>query len=238
MTITPLIILHIFALQTSSTSTCNAGDLSIYSHPEDCSRFYRCVDGTIYAGTCHEGLLFDYITSRCIRASEATCEANASTTTPGSTTTTEPPFNLDNYCVIDEVDRLATVAHPFRCDWFIECIVGRGFLGRCGWQLIFNPAQEQCVPGDADTCELSGVTQEPVTTLTTPVTGGPDFNVDDFCQPDIVGSIATVAHPQRCDWYISCVVGRGFIGRCGWEQIFDATNARCASGNSDTCELL
>lgn len=159
------------------------------------------------------------------------------TTTVGTTVITEPPFNANDYCIIDQVGRLAEVSHPHRCDWFISCVIGTGYIGRCGWQSIFNPELERCVTGDPDTCEFGEETWTPMTTNEPLVTGGPDFNIDDFCNVNLVGSIATVAHPQRCDWFISCVVGRGSIGRCGWQSIFNSAVGRCVDGDSDTCEF-
>lgn len=182
-------------------------------------------------------MLFDTITSRCVPSEDAACASIVTTTqSPTSTTTSEPEFNLNDLCKIDVVGNIAVLEHPDRCDWYISCTLGRATIGRCDWQTIFNIGRERCVPGDRDTCEFFDVT----TTLPdwwTPVTGGPDFNVNDFCIVEIVGNTAVVPHPQRCDWYITCILGRGTVDRCGWMHIFNDYIGRCLPGDPDTCEL-
>uniref|UniRef100_A0A1I8QE20 chitinase n=1 Tax=Stomoxys calcitrans TaxID=35570 RepID=A0A1I8QE20_STOCA len=53
-----------------STNCANDG---FYADPNDCNKFYRCVNGVRYAFTCPAGLLFDKNSSNCLWPHEAIC---------------------------------------------------------------------------------------------------------------------------------------------------------------------
>lgn len=201
----------------------------VHADNNDCSRYYHCQNGALYTAQCRAGDQFDVATARCVAAELAECGVEE------IVTTTTPAPSLNDLCVTSVVGNIAVLPHPQRCDWYIDCIVGRATIGRCGWQLIYSENFERCVPGDPDTCEFFDVTTS--WPDHTPVTGGPDFNINDFCVVSIVGNVEVVAHPQRCDWYITCIAGSGTIGRCGWQQIFSNRVRRCMAGDPETCEF-
>lgn len=65
----------------------------------------------------------------------------------------------------------------------------------------------------------------------------PELNLDSYCKTSKVGMVAVVAHPLRCDWYITCTFGHGTVGKCGSYQIFSAKKERCVLGSATTCKV-
>lgn len=115
-----------------------------YRHPEDCSRFYRCVkfnqyenDYTIFEYQCPSGLIFDDRYEVCVWPSQATpCD--------GSSEIFPIPRN-DYVCPGD-----GYFVDPENCRWFFACIdhIGDGtfthYEFRCPFGLAFDEPNLRC----------------------------------------------------------------------------------------------
>ncbi|XP_070495179.1 mucin-2-like [Chironomus tepperi] len=243
---------------------------AVLPHPYYCTKYVVCLVEVAYISTCNDTApVFDNI--QCVAGDPDTCEifttttptttTTTTTTTPTTTTTTpttttttpttttERPLP-DDFCA---GTTLEVRPHPFYCTMFVVCMAGSPLINYCEPTLpVFNPATQQCVAGDPETCEIyqptttttTTTTQSTTTTTTTtPTTTTPTTTTtterplpDDICSGITSGFLS---HPFDCTKFVICSNESPTIQTCQPPTpIFDDAILSCVAGDPETCEAL
>lgn len=148
---------QIQSIRENSETVLECSRQGYYRHPEDCSRFYRCVkfnqyenDYTIFEYGCPDGLVFDDRWEVCVWPSQATpCDGSSEIF----------PIPKNDYVCPGE----GFFVDPENCRWFFAC---RDHLGdgtythyefRCPFGLAFDEANLRCEwPWLVSSCDNEG----------------------------------------------------------------------------------
>jgi len=148
---------EIQSIRENSETVLECSRQGYYRHPEDCSRFYRCVkfnqyenDYTIFEYGCPDGLVFDDRWEVCVWPSQATpCDGSSEIF----------PIPKNDYVCPGE----GFFVDPENCRWFFAC---RDHLGdgtythyefRCPFGLAFDEANLRCEwPWLVSACDNDG----------------------------------------------------------------------------------
>ncbi|XP_058832526.1 fibrillin-1-like [Topomyia yanbarensis] len=170
-------------------------DRYVIEHPNHCGMFIWCIGGRAEVHNCPPGEILRPDMQFCVPGNVDTCEADS----------------IEEMC--DGRQGPVIYPHPYRCDQFIICNEGIVTIHTCQEDTIVQPGTIQCVPGNAESCEL----------------------YTDLCvgRPDGV-----IPHPSRCQLFINCAGGHVNIQSCPEGHIFDSTESRCIPGNTETCDNL
>jgi len=135
---------HIQSIRENSQTILECSRQGYYRHPEDCSRFYRCVkfnqyedDYTIFEYGCPDGLVFDDRYEVCVWPSQATpCDGSSEIF----------PIPKNQYVCPGE----GFFVDPENCRWFYACRDHSGdgtythYEFRCPFGLAFDEANLRC----------------------------------------------------------------------------------------------
>ncbi|XP_055591239.1 uncharacterized protein LOC129743279 [Uranotaenia lowii] len=105
------------------------------AHPEVCTNYVECFNGTMTVNSCPRGTVFKPLTLACTVGNSETC------------------LSLVSEC--ESVPDSVWLMHPNHCDLFVNCNDGSASLGVCSPGKIFRPEQQFCVPGDSISCEFT-----------------------------------------------------------------------------------
>ncbi|XP_062559098.1 uncharacterized protein LOC134223888 [Armigeres subalbatus] len=100
-------------------------------HPTRCDMFVTCISEMPNVVPCQRGEIYSEARDLCVPGSAETC------------------VSFENLCVGQDDGLLA---HAVYCDVFIVCTSGVATVQACPSGEIFVPAQQQCQPGDVETC--------------------------------------------------------------------------------------
>lgn len=161
------------------------------AHPARCDMFISCVSEIPNVVDCPAGHIFNSFTRTCVPGDAQTCET------------------FDNLC---RGSPNGVLPHPGSCNMFIRCIESNAMVDSCPVGNIFHQASGDCVPGNAQTCNL----------------------YNDRCsnQPNGV-----IEFPGRCDLFIACHEGTSTAHQCPSGEILNVDIQFCMPGNPQTCEF-
>ena len=148
---------RIQSIRENSQTILECSRQGYYRHPEDCSRFYRCVkfnqyedDYTIFEYGCPDGLVFDDRYEVCVYPSQATpCDGSSEIF----------PIPRNEYVCPAE----GFFVDPENCRWFYACRDHHGdgtfthYEFRCPFGLAFDEANLRCDwPWNVPGCDNDG----------------------------------------------------------------------------------
>merc|ERR1719397_2293355 len=148
---------RIQSIRENSQTILECSRQGYYRHPEDCSRFYRCVkfnqyedDYTIFEYGCPDGLVFDDRYEVCVYPSQATpCDGSSEIF----------PIPRNEYVCPGE----GFFVDPENCRWFYACRDHHGdgtfthYEFRCPFGLAFDEANLRCDwPWNVPGCDNEG----------------------------------------------------------------------------------
>ncbi|EAU77159.2 AGAP010466-PA, partial [Anopheles gambiae str. PEST] len=170
-------------------------------HPQDCNRYYMCMDSQALERSCAFGEIFDIYKTTCGPSETSSCILNPTpTSTPGDIPKppTSPP-NLNPLFVCPEPT--GNFPHPTNCNLYYLCINSQSFQRECGPNLVFDIQIMQCNRPEDSICQADLVT--PPTADTTTVQQGPDLAA--LCAALSMDSLVELAYPGECSSYIVCL---------------------------------
>uniref|UniRef100_A0A182YIS6 Chitin-binding type-2 domain-containing protein n=1 Tax=Anopheles stephensi TaxID=30069 RepID=A0A182YIS6_ANOST len=134
-------------------------------HPQDCNRYYMCMDQQMLERTCAAGETFDIYTSKCGPSETSTCILYPKPPTNPEDVPT-PPTPPPNLLPLFGCPATGTVnvPHPFDCNLYYLCVEGQAFQLSCGPNLVFDIQINQCNRPEDSICAAD---------LVTPPTAGP-----------------------------------------------------------------
>ncbi|XP_058465516.1 uncharacterized protein LOC131439033 [Malaya genurostris] len=223
-----------------------------YAHPNDCSRFIRCISGETNELVCSEDEIYRAEVSFCVPGNPTNCEN----------------FPLEIMCA-DRVNG-QQYPHPNNCDKFIVCQDEQPLVQSCDRGMVIQAGTIECVVGNANTCELylHLCVEQTVETIAHPAdcdlfiscqstnitveacSRGEIFdpenlmcsagNIEDcellnLCSEGIDGAV--FPYPEYCGLFIQCEGNIDTVKQCPTGEIFDQTKTECAPGDVETCEL-
>nr|AYV99605.1 venom polypeptide [Dolopus genitalis] len=213
---------------------------TVLPYPNDCSKFYKCLNGRAYPISCPQGLHWSTKLQRCDWPEVAGCDPNVPTTripevttpsaTPAPSTTaptTEAP-KKDPRCPKDEDPKTPTVLpFPNDCSKFYKCLNGVAYpvscpaglhwsndLNRCDWPEVAKCDPKVQVPSVEQNIKTA-MNKELLTTAmpTTVKPTGPAVNA--LCPPEEDPKTPTVLpYPNDCSKFYKCLNGRAYPISC------------------------
>ncbi|XP_072384948.1 uncharacterized protein [Diabrotica undecimpunctata] len=221
----------------------------VYS--EDCSKFYRCVDGKKQLNNCPENMYFNSKTSGCDYMDNVDCgsvpaptipsaatESSAATSSPSTPTvvpTTTGP--IDPTCPASS--GIIKIVDPDDCSKYYECNQGSKSLKSCPENLYFNPETLQCDYMDNVDCQAVPTRQtNPATESTrasrvTTTTTGP---IDPTCPAS--SGITKFVYPEDCSKYYECNQGTKSLKSCPENLYFNPETLQCDYMDSVDCQAV
>ena len=158
-------------------------------HPQDCNRYYMCMDSQALERSCAFGEIFDIYKTTCGPSETSSCILNPTpTSTPGDIPKppTSPP-NLNPLFVCPEPT--GNFPHPTNCNLYYLCINSQSFQRECGPNLVFDIQIMQCNRPEDSICQADLVT--PPTAGTGAATPPPPT----FPTPPTVGTTTEATPP-------------------------------------------
>ncbi|XP_052889811.1 multiple epidermal growth factor-like domains protein 11 [Anopheles moucheti] len=231
----------------------NMRDKTVYSHPDDCTRFIKCNVGKAIVNDCPAGEILDGLSKLCKPGNTETCKL------------------LDKVCR-GRPDGLV-IEHPSNCGHYIKCRNGAAAVHSCSKGEILRSDTQVCVPGNASTCEF-----EPIERACTGKSNGRLYphptdcqsyircessaGVEENCPPGTIFLATTqscvagngntcaflddtcvgradgvLAHPQGCGMFLMCTAGTTSALSCPEGEMLHPELLVCAAGNADDCTL-
>ena len=137
---TELIIVVLLSLTTVTFSNLceNIRDNVLLPNVNNCSLFYKCLNGSSYVKNCGLNLHFDPDKLKCISLEEANCQVNIRNDTKN---------NEENYVLCPpQINPRDDILLPNLkdCSSFYHCSYGRPFLQFCPKGLHFNKKKRIC----------------------------------------------------------------------------------------------
>lgn len=201
-----------------------------FPHPSDSHSFIGCIHGEASVFHCPNGEFFDELSVSCTKESEE-----------------HENERLKKACK-DHKNKF--VAHPDNCVEYLYCDEKeKPHVRECDEGHIFNPAEVQCWPGNAETCEFesddgtndcsddsseSCETEEPVETTKGTTARPPNSEIRFTCPLEGEGLIP---HPRDCTRYTECVNGQGFVRQCDEGLHFDMITSSCRDPDDGFCAI-
>uniref|UniRef100_A0A182K8X5 Chitin-binding type-2 domain-containing protein n=1 Tax=Anopheles christyi TaxID=43041 RepID=A0A182K8X5_9DIPT len=173
--------------QSPTNNPCaNNIGISYLPHPQDCNRYYMCMDAQALERSCSFGEVFDIYKTSCGPSESSTCILNP-TTTINPSDIPKPPTPPPNLiplltCPITGTEN---IPHPTNCNLYFLCINGQAFERSCGPNLVFDIQINQCNRPEDSICAADLVTPPtagpsvitpPAPTFPTPPTVGPPID--------------------------------------------------------------
>ncbi|XP_053660266.1 uncharacterized protein LOC128709304 [Anopheles marshallii] len=143
--------------------------------------------------------------------------APTSTTTPDSGESVES--NEDANVNVCDGLLIGILEHPSSCFKYISCYKEVATEETCPPDTIFDSDEITCVPGNQRTCRKEG---EEV-----PLPG-------DMCRGIVLG---TMVHPEDCNKYVSCLLGRARERSCRRGFVFSERLFVCLPGDLNSCTV-
>ncbi|XP_055531885.1 uncharacterized protein LOC129722461 [Wyeomyia smithii] len=223
-------------------------------HPSGCHLFLRCTDGQTSVGTCVRGTIFVSNGSggSCVVGNIETCESlidvcgalpdqviphpnycdlliecrdgvttmrpcaeglilhpNMQVCSPGDADSCEH-LPVEDMC-LGQPQAIFPPPDQTQCSDFVICSNGLATVSTCPVGTVLRPRFLDCVPGDIETCEY-------------------------FPHLCLFRPNENIAHPTRCDLFISCISEVAHIVPCDRGATFAPETGLCAPGDQDTCE--
>lgn len=119
---------------------CSAHGVLAVRDPDDCRRYYACVEGERRHQQCAAGLAFSAELGECDVAERVRCER---------------PLNV--VCARFRHMRHVQLGVPDDCTRYVVCVRGRGWERRCPLETYFDATRGKCaLPGAVNFCQTSG----------------------------------------------------------------------------------
>uniref|UniRef100_A0A182RAM6 Chitin-binding type-2 domain-containing protein n=1 Tax=Anopheles funestus TaxID=62324 RepID=A0A182RAM6_ANOFN len=114
---------------------------------------------------------------------------------------------------------IGILEHPSSCFKYISCYKEVATEETCPPDTVFDLEEITCVPGNQRTCRKEG---EEV-----PLPG-------DMCRGIVLG---TMVHPEDCNKYVSCLLGRARERTCRRGYVFSERLFICLPGDLNSCTV-
>lgn len=111
-----------------------------FPHPENCSKYFMCFNGTAIARQCHYGLHWSEENEWCDFAENVNCSRTTTTTPPPPT----PPLPFCRDWMHCPPEGLGYLPNFNICHRYFECIMGVRHLRTCRYGLIFDVITLRC----------------------------------------------------------------------------------------------
>ncbi|XP_065359263.1 chitin-binding domain protein cbd-1-like [Calliphora vicina] len=194
------------------------------SYPEDCSKYYMCINGQEKLTNCMPQSYYDPATGECDNdVSPTACQGPiaATTTTESSETNTTTAQSPQGPCS-DESNGFI-YANVQDCSQYYMCLDSSSVLCKCQNQTYYNPYTGEC-DGQTSNSEC----KEPITSstdapeITTPITETPDGNI---CCGHKSGSY--LPYPGDNTKYVICQYPLPEVYSCPEGSTYDAESLSC-----------
>ncbi|KAM7358142.1 uncharacterized protein ACRADG_003199 [Cochliomyia hominivorax] len=211
----------------AASETCeNKPTGSTLPYPQDCSKYYMCINGQELLTNCMPNSYYDPATGDCDSNVEPTA-CQASNTTPKPTTSPPSPGFCNNE------DNGYIYANEENCSQYYMCLNGTSILCQCQNETNYNPYTKEC---DSET--TSNECKEPLTTLsttestntsTTPIEAttpsSPEHSQDNICCGQKSGTY--LPYPNDNSKYVICKYPLPEVYSCAEGSIFDPQSLSC-----------
>ncbi|GFU97803.1 chondroitin proteoglycan 2 [Trichonephila clavipes] len=200
------------------TSIC-VSPSGIYSHPSNCSVFYRCDNGRPFLEKCLNDKHFSVAKNKCVEPCEAKCDQTL------DCVATVPSAGVSDSSICIEDEGLYPVKND--CSAFYQCTEGNAYFVRCPDGLHFNAEYGVCeLPCDAKCdlqldCPLSSVQ-----------VNSKSFEISTFYCPRPNGLFPA---PQDCSSYYLCSRGKKHHLYCPPGMHFSVVDETCESPCKAQC---
>ncbi|XP_023242388.1 LOW QUALITY PROTEIN: uncharacterized protein LOC111640596 [Centruroides sculpturatus] len=195
---------------------CNC-DCCFTPDPNDCQKYFLCLDEKLYHHECGEGLHFNKVIENCDYPENVNCSI--------TTTTTQkfiPECDLPNGLYPNKED----------CGSFIECINGLKNVYVCPNDFHFSAALKACIKPCEAKCNLSLDCTINATTPTMPPTTTGSTTTQQVCElPDGV-----YPNEEDCASFIQCANGFKFVHYCPKGMHFSAKSLTCTTPVEAECD--
>ena len=191
----------------------------LFPDPEQCDKYYDCVDGEPLEVFCKDGYMFDDSSNnnkRCKFPHEVDCGAREFVQ--------EPDPERDPRC--PRANGFFEHDEPEVCDKFLQCSEGRMFEIACGPGLVFdsffaNCVNEENVSPESKTCSVVDAGPKSIDGFTCP-------SKIDLKRNGITAAHPLFPHPTDCQFYFSCFFGLDVEKRgCPAGSVFDDKTLVC-----------
>lgn len=205
-----------------------------FSHPTDCSMFYKCIGLTAYKTECPTNLHFSekhqycdypqYARCRAFQAfypaqamiEEAAAESDEYDDTEPSILD-DPDYQIeDPRCIPDEVDIFHPIhfTHPSDCTMFYKCFDHKAYKAQCPFNLHFNEEEQICDYPSQANCKAVPVFAQASSTFESipecPKTGMANYPVENVKNE-----------------YFQCRDGFAYLMDCASGLEFNAQSQKC-----------
>uniref|UniRef100_A0A182IZX7 Chitin-binding type-2 domain-containing protein n=1 Tax=Anopheles atroparvus TaxID=41427 RepID=A0A182IZX7_ANOAO len=138
-------------------------------HPQDCNRYYMCMDSIPFEQSCSAGQVFDIYSASCGPSQTSTCilDPKPPVNPEDVPKPPTPPPNLNPLVGCFGNVGVNNRPHPTQCNLFYLCIDEQAFEQTCAPNLVFDINTSQCNRPEVSVC---------VENVATPPTAGPEAN--------------------------------------------------------------
>ncbi|XP_057662384.1 chondroitin proteoglycan 2-like [Diorhabda carinulata] len=221
----PLFLLLLTGSLYSDPDCPDSSEPTYLADPTDCSKYYECIRGQKYQGSCPDGLLWDDSHKYCDDGDYVKCYDPVCPSTEGT----------------------SNVVYPDDCSKYYKCTNGRSTILSCPENMLFNPQTNKCDYMDNVSCdwttgrtsETSTTTTSKTTTTTKPGTTSKTTTTtkpDDSVCPSSEGT-SNVVYPGDCSKYYKCIDGHSSIQSCPEAMFFNPDTKKCDYMDNVSCDL-
>ncbi|XP_067612790.1 uncharacterized protein [Eurosta solidaginis] len=243
---------------TTSECTCPGGYtngelIPFPNFPQNCDKYYICMDGTLQERECGQGNLFNAKLSACVPDTNHVCWPIDSTVSPGVYTTPTGPAVTDCTTVPTVTEYTCPGGYtngelipfpnfPQNCDKYYICMDGTLQERECGQGNLFNAKLSACVPDTNHVCwPIDGTASPGVYTTPTGPTVTDCTTVPTTSECTCPGGytngelIPFPNFPHNCDKYYICMDGTLQERECGQGNLFNAKLSACVPDTNHVC---
>ncbi len=176
--------------------------------PDDCTKYIKCVNGSMQTPNCFGSLNFDFITEQCINPSDAICF---------------PVLEAGQSCT----DKYTMSPVPGDCTKYLRCKCGKFIEYQCPVNMNFDYKTKKCSSFDTVECYPGSLVQKPTVMPTiAPVTKPQPVSV---CRP----ADGLFGLPEDCTQYKECENGQFVVKSCPDDFYFDQINQKCSTTDAN-----
>ncbi|RZF40165.1 hypothetical protein LSTR_LSTR014941, partial [Laodelphax striatellus] len=228
---------------TTKPGDCAVGVFYKKRYPEDCQKYYQCLDGKLTIETCFWLYNFDVLTESCQFYYNVDCSIMELTTVaPTSTSPSMPTTQKPVKCGLSEQFNYPDFTS---CRRYYKCSYGVVTLEECVPPLLFDGPTRKCVLFYIATCQTSEASLKEVSTKTDriPLLGGRYDSVETVNHPILPhyrkllsiidnpscspGQYFKEPFPGDCNLYYECENGDLRVKSCGFVSNFDIVSKTC-----------
>lgn len=204
------------------------------SNPNDCTKFYYCLEsGEGAIAECPRGMLFNKESNLCDQSSNVKCEMTGNNNGGNSNGNGVDPnensevATIERYCAtqtLQQNGRIEYVSSSTSCRQYYICYYGQAILQECSANLHWNaqtrkcdfPATAGCKIGNNNPGQFLG--NNPGNLINCPIFGEHVF-----------------PHMQRCNFFVYCVKGHAILQQCPFYYEFDVDTKTCRQRKIARC---